>query len=271
MSVSTVPVRFVRRRFGETARHDAWWVQPLVVFLGLSTFIVYATWAAFQGEHYTLRPVPLAVLFSGDLRRSRLTAGSAPSRRAWPALAAVFAGAADPADSGAVPVHLLLLPRRLLQGVLGGPAVVHRRRAALELLGRELVSARPAERPSLHAVHLRWSCSCILVVDVWKASGSPIRRRARCRSASASARSCWPRTRAAQRISLRLPFDAAHGRRLRRSALARAARPARVRLRELPQSAAHGVGVDAACSPSASLTCTSGCAPWACGRTCRIF
>lgn len=41
-----------RRSFGETMRRDAWWVQPLVVFLGLGTFIVYSTWAAFQGNHY---------------------------------------------------------------------------------------------------------------------------------------------------------------------------------------------------------------------------
>jgi len=39
-------------RFGQTVRRDAWWVQPLFVFLGLSTFIVYSTWAAFQGTHY---------------------------------------------------------------------------------------------------------------------------------------------------------------------------------------------------------------------------
>ena len=32
-----------RRSFGETMRRDAWWVQPLVVFLGLGTFIVYST------------------------------------------------------------------------------------------------------------------------------------------------------------------------------------------------------------------------------------
>src|SRR3989441_1219107 len=41
-----------RRSFGETMRADIWWLQPLLVFLGLSTFIVYSTWAAFQGEHY---------------------------------------------------------------------------------------------------------------------------------------------------------------------------------------------------------------------------
>ena len=41
-----------KRGFGETMRPDTWWLQPLGVFLGLSTFIVYSTWAAFQGEHY---------------------------------------------------------------------------------------------------------------------------------------------------------------------------------------------------------------------------
>ena len=34
--------------FGQTVRRDVWWVQPLLVFLGLSTFIVYSTWAAFH-------------------------------------------------------------------------------------------------------------------------------------------------------------------------------------------------------------------------------
>src|SRR6266540_4137153 len=33
-------------------RRDAWWVQPLVVFIILSGFVVYATWAAFQNAHY---------------------------------------------------------------------------------------------------------------------------------------------------------------------------------------------------------------------------
>lgn len=42
-----------RRPFGGTMRRDAWWLQPAAVFLGLGAFIVYSTWAAFQGEHYT--------------------------------------------------------------------------------------------------------------------------------------------------------------------------------------------------------------------------
>jgi hypothetical protein len=38
--------------FGHTMRKGAWWSQPLVVFLVLSAFVVYSTWAAFQGVHY---------------------------------------------------------------------------------------------------------------------------------------------------------------------------------------------------------------------------
>ena len=44
------------RRFGETARRDRWWGQPLVVFLALGAFIVYATWAAFQNDHFEYGP-----------------------------------------------------------------------------------------------------------------------------------------------------------------------------------------------------------------------
>ncbi|MEQ1909493.1 MAG: succinate dehydrogenase, partial [Vicinamibacterales bacterium] len=66
MSVSTAPVRLTVRRFGETTRQDTWWIQPLVVFLGFSTFIVYSTWAAFQGTHYTYGPY-LSPFYSPEL------------------------------------------------------------------------------------------------------------------------------------------------------------------------------------------------------------
>lgn len=41
-----------RLRFGQTSRRDAWWLQPLVTFLVFSAFVVYVTWALWQGEHY---------------------------------------------------------------------------------------------------------------------------------------------------------------------------------------------------------------------------
>ncbi len=45
-----------QRGFGQTMRQGAWWSQPLVVFLILSAFVVYSTWAAFQGVHYRFGP-----------------------------------------------------------------------------------------------------------------------------------------------------------------------------------------------------------------------
>ncbi len=61
--------RLKQRRWGETQRKDNWWLTPLVVFIALSSFIVYATWAAFQNVHYTfgnyLSPFYSPVLF-GD-------------------------------------------------------------------------------------------------------------------------------------------------------------------------------------------------------------
>lgn len=60
----SLPLR--QRSFGETSRRDRWWLAPLLVFLGLSTFVVYSTWAAFQGEHYTYGPY-LSPFYSPEL------------------------------------------------------------------------------------------------------------------------------------------------------------------------------------------------------------
>src|SRR5258707_10028512 len=83
MAVSTVPVSLVRRRFGETARRDAWWVQPLLAFLGLSTFIVYATWAAFQGNHYFFGPY-LSPFYSPEVFGGSPHSWFGPKPVLWP-------------------------------------------------------------------------------------------------------------------------------------------------------------------------------------------
>jgi hypothetical protein len=54
--MAQAPLPLPVRHFGQTSRRDTWWLTPLLVFLGLSAFIVYATWAAFQGEHYRSGP-----------------------------------------------------------------------------------------------------------------------------------------------------------------------------------------------------------------------
>jgi hypothetical protein len=51
MSGVDVPVN--RLRFGQTSRRDVWWIQPIVVFIILSSFLGYATWAAFQNGYYS--------------------------------------------------------------------------------------------------------------------------------------------------------------------------------------------------------------------------
>jgi len=43
-----------QRKFGQTTRPDAWWLQPLLVFLGFTAFIIYSTWAGLQGNNYFL-------------------------------------------------------------------------------------------------------------------------------------------------------------------------------------------------------------------------
>jgi len=66
-----IDVPLTRGGFGQTARPDNWWVQPLVIGFGFLAFIVYSTWAASQGNNYHIGPVlsPLySPLFYGDPR-----------------------------------------------------------------------------------------------------------------------------------------------------------------------------------------------------------
>src|SRR5258706_2315571 len=53
MPAESVVVTAQPRRVHLTMRKDSWWLPPAATFLGLSAFIVYATWAAFQGNHYS--------------------------------------------------------------------------------------------------------------------------------------------------------------------------------------------------------------------------
>jgi len=67
----------------ETQRSDAWWLQPLVVLLGLSAFIAYSTWAAFQGEHYTSGPY-LSPFYSPEIFGDSPHALLGPKPGWWP-------------------------------------------------------------------------------------------------------------------------------------------------------------------------------------------
>ncbi len=76
-------VTLTRRGFGQTMRPDAWWAQPLLTFLGLSVFIIYATWAAFQGEHYRWGPY-LSPFYSPELFGDAAHSWLGPKPGWWP-------------------------------------------------------------------------------------------------------------------------------------------------------------------------------------------
>lgn len=73
------------RGMGQTRRRDAWWVQPLLVFLGLSSFIVYATWAALQNAHYHFGPY-LSPFYSPEIFGDSPHALFGPKPSWWPGL-----------------------------------------------------------------------------------------------------------------------------------------------------------------------------------------
>ena len=64
-------------------RRDAWWVQPAIVFVVLSAFIVYATWAAFQGHHYRYGPY-LSPFYSPELFGDPAHSWFGANPRWWP-------------------------------------------------------------------------------------------------------------------------------------------------------------------------------------------
>ncbi len=78
-----LPVR-QPRSFGQTTRTDRWWATPSAVFVGLATFVVYATWAALQGEHYTFGPY-LSPFYSPELFGNSPHAWFGPPPAWWPA------------------------------------------------------------------------------------------------------------------------------------------------------------------------------------------
>ena len=122
--MEAVPVKIVPRDFGETRRRDWWWVEPMIVFAVFGGFVVYATWAAFQNAHYTYGPY-LSPFYSPEIWGDSHHAWLGPETGVVAGARAVLAGAAHSAVPRSVSLHLLLLSRRVLQGVLDGSGVVH--------------------------------------------------------------------------------------------------------------------------------------------------
>ena len=76
-------VQLTPRRFGQTMRRDAWWVQPAVTFTILAAFVVYATWAAFQNRNYWSGPY-LSPFYAPELFGDSPHAWFGPKPSWWP-------------------------------------------------------------------------------------------------------------------------------------------------------------------------------------------
>ena len=244
-----------RRAFGATTRPDVWWVQPALVFLVFSSFVLYSTWAAFQTATTT-----------GDRTSRRSTrrscSATARTRSSGPrpgvvaGLAAVLARPADPLGARRVPAHLLLLPRRLLQVVLGRSARLRGGRAA-----RTVTAARsrfPLILQNIHRYFLYLALLFLVILswDVWKALWFDGR-------AGFGVGRGYPgaggQRGSAGRLHLRLPLAAPPGGRLPRRGLARRPSASAPTAASAPSTAATSAGPGPASSRSPSPTSTCAC------------
>jgi hypothetical protein len=78
----TLPV-LEQRRFGETLRRDAWWIPNVIVVVILSSFVAYATWAAFQNANYVHGPY-LSPFYSPEIWGASAHAWFGPKPGWWP-------------------------------------------------------------------------------------------------------------------------------------------------------------------------------------------
>jgi hypothetical protein len=78
--VPSIDVPLKQVGWGKTSRTDTWWLEPLLVFLGYMSFILYANWAGLENAFYELPGTGyLSPMYSPLLMRE------APSW--WPAFA----------------------------------------------------------------------------------------------------------------------------------------------------------------------------------------
>ena len=84
-SMTAAEVSLPCRSFGQTMRRDAWWAQPLLIFCGFAAFIIYSTWAAFQGAHYHFGPY-LSPFYSPEIFGESPHSWFGPKPGWWPSL-----------------------------------------------------------------------------------------------------------------------------------------------------------------------------------------
>ena len=228
--MSQIDVPLSTSGFGQTRRADNWWVQPLFVFLGSIRFHRLRHLGRAARRPLPFRPLYLAILFPRIVRtfrprlvRCKTNVDTRLGHRRD----------ADTVGSRRIPRHLLLLPRRVLQSVLGRSSLLRRRRTAQELLGER---SFPLIIQNIHRYFLYLALIFLLSPRARRLASLLVRRPLRhWRRHAGPARECDP----AELLHPGLPFVAPPDRRLPRSTGRRAGPQESLRLRELPKPRPH--------------------------------
>ena len=87
--MANISIDLKKSSFGTTLRTDSWWVQPMLVVFGFTAFVVYSTWAAFQGQYYWWSNGTegfggyLSPMYSPLIFIKESVQGGAPMHHAW--------------------------------------------------------------------------------------------------------------------------------------------------------------------------------------------
>ena len=79
--------------FGATRRRDLWWLGPVATAIGLLSFVIYSTWAAFQGANYEWGSYPspfYSPLIFGHGEHAWLQLPAGATHPAWFPLSTAF-------------------------------------------------------------------------------------------------------------------------------------------------------------------------------------
>ena len=236
-------VGLLQRRAFETARRDVWWAQPLVTFVVFAGFVVYATWAAFQGTYYHHGPY-LSPLYSPEVFGDGGTSWFGPQAGLVAGVDAVVAGASSssglPAASGS-PATTTGAPTTRRSGPIRRPARWGSR-------ARRTAARRsfPLIIQNVHRYFLYLALVFLVVLCPRRLEGALVHRSGHRRGLLRHRRGdpgARRQRRPARRLHPRLPLAAAPGRRDGSTSSPALRRGRRVRLLELPQPAAHALGL----------------------------
>ena len=224
-----------------TMRQDAWWVQPAVVAILLSAFIVYATWAAFQNAHYTFGPY-LSPFYSPELFGSSPHAWFGPKPGWWPALLPFSPALIILPFPGLFRVTCYYYRGAYYKAMWADPPSCTVRSRATSYRGEQ---SFPLILQNIHRYFLYIALLFLIFLasDVWNAlwfTDPATGRHMFGIGVGTIVLAAEPG--AARELHVRLPLAATHRRRLSRPPRAPSRAPHGVRLRELLQSLAHASG-----------------------------